>query len=282
MSAIRELQDALEQTETAQFVTTMLRDISATRLQAIRAIFDANKAYYSELHSLMGVVKQYAAEKHIALTGVHEGAGRVYVAVTSNKRFYGQLNQQVITEFVARLRAEPSARGMVIGQTGQQLLQKMEVTYPISLVAFVNDTPTNTEMTNVIKALHGYNEVMVLHPTFINSFRQEPHVTDITHAPRLLDDKTMAPQTVEYLCEPDLVGLLEFFRTQIRYVLFERVLLETRLALTGARLMKMQRARERAKELVKTQRQDIHKVVSMVQSMRLLETFTGFKSDRNI
>ncbi len=279
MSAVRELQDILEQTETAQFVTTMLRDISATRLQAIRAIFDANKAYYAELHRLMGLVQTYAAAAGVSLETAQLGMGRIYVAVTSNKRFYGNLNLHVLEQFRTALEQDGEAAGLVIGQTGQQLLEHVALTRPVSTMSFLGETPTKAEITTVIAALHRYNEVIVMHPTFINSFRQEPLATDLTHVPMTA---TTEAKKIEYICEPDLVKLLEFFRTQIRFVLFDRVLLETRLALTGARLMKMQRARERAKELVKTQRREIHKVERLQQSMHLLETFTGFKSDRTI
>jgi F0F1-type ATP synthase gamma subunit len=279
MSAIRELQEVLEQTETAQFVTTMLRDISATRLQSIRAIFEANMAYYAELHTLTTLVQTYANQAGFGPVAAHEGIGRVYVAVTSNKRFYGQLNYQVMKTFAAVLASHDGAEGLVIGLTGQQLLERVPVTRPVSTIAFKNDTPTPGEITNIIASLHGYNEVMVVHPTFINSFRQEPKVTDVTHVPEVVP---VATKKIEYICEPDIVSLLEFFRTQIRFVLFDRALLETRLALTGARLMKMQRARERAKELVAEERRHIHKVESSQQSMRLLETFTGFRTDKRI
>jgi F0F1-type ATP synthase gamma subunit len=279
MSAVHELQEELVQTETAQFVTTMLRDISATRLQSIRTIFDANKTYYTELHTLMALVQAYATGAGVKLDEARFGTGKIYVVVTSNKRFYGQLNYQVIKDFVAHLQADPTAQGLVIGLTGQQLLERVTLPHPVSMMSFATETPTSDEITTVIAALHRYNEVMVIHPTFINSFRQEPLLTDVTHVATVTTPET---KKVEYICEPDIVGLLEFFRTQIRFVLFDRVLLETRLALTGARLMKMQRARERAKELVKGQRRQIHKVESSQQSMRLLETFTGFKSDRTI
>ncbi len=279
MSAVRDLQEELEQTETAQFVTTMLRDISATRLQSIRAIFEANRAYYTELHQLMAMVQAYAATAGIQLDDTEFGRGRVFVAITSNKRFYGQLNQLVIKEFVRNLQVYPRAQGIVIGQTGQQILERLRVARKVTTFSFAADTPTHDEMTSVITALHPYNEVMICHPTFINSFRQEPVVTDITHEPKQTAGQVIP---VEYICEPDIKALLEFFRTQIRFVLFDRVMLETRVALTGARLMKMQRARERAKELVKSQRQEIHKVMSTAESMRLLETFTGFRSDRTI
>lgn len=280
MSAIRDLQERLQQTETAKFVTTMLRDISATRLQAIRTEFEANQAYYAELHELMELIKGYAKEQNISLE-LPEDQQRIYVALTANRRFYGQLNNDIMQQLYERLEADTSAQALVIGGTGQQYLEQH--TPPgtvVDTVQFAQDAPTNAEVQSVIEALATYNEVMVVHPTFINSFRQEPRVTDITHQPPAASP-TVNPE-VDYIFEPDLPALLRFFRTQVRMVLFRRVILETRVALTGARLMKMQRARERASELVKTERRAIHKQISTIQSMRLLETFTGYVSDRKL
>lgn len=274
MSAINELKETLEQLQTAQFVTTMLRDISATRLQSIRAAFDANQAYYTELHELMALVQQYA-QQHAPELAARPARGRVYVALTSNKRFYGTLNHEVMRLYRAERQAHPDAAGVIIGQTGRNINELHDDALVSTYQLYKRDEPATAEMVQSIKSVAGYTEVIMIHPTFVNSFTQKAAVTDISHVPAIT--ATTDLPTVEYLLEPDIPQMIEFFTTQIRLVLFERVLLETRLALTGARLMKMQRARERAGELVREQRQTIHKETSTVKSMRLLETFTGFQ-----
>jgi len=273
MSAINELKEALEQTQTAEFVTTMLRDISATRLQAIRGQFEANRSYFKELHALMALVQAYAAEAHIELNA-SEKRKRIYVAVTSNKRFYGSLNQEIIRALYAELLTSQNVDSLIVGQTGQQIAGINPLPKKSEFLSFAKDDPTEDELYELIKRLTPYDEVLVIHPTFINSFQQHAKTTDITHLPAP-DKKTKAP-SLDYLFEPDIPKIIEFFKTQIRLTLFMRVLLETQVAFTGARLMKMQRAREKASEAVKHQELVIHKEVSTVKNMRLLETFTGF------
>lgn len=281
MSVIRDLQEQLEQVQTAQFVTTMLRDISVTRLQSLRAEFETNKAYYQQLHSLMEGVKQYAKAKKIDLDAIGLNRGRIYVALTANKRFYGNLNNNVMERLHKVMYEEPSVAGYVIGQTGLQYLEShSELRTRINNRVFKDDEPTTTEVNNLINDLQDYSEVIVIHPTFVNSFRQEIKQTDITHQPTDTIDNLVP--SLEYLCEPELPELLQFFRTHIRLVLFKRAVLETRLALIGARLMKMQRARERSVELVREQRRIIHKEMSTIQSMRLLETSVSFHKDKTI
>lgn len=275
MSAINELREGLAHTETAQFVTTMLRDISATKLQSIRTAYEANVKYYTELHGLMSLLQTYAAEKEIAIPTAQKK--RVLVALTSNRRFYGSLNTDVITRLQEEVSRGTDCECLVLGQTGHQIIERMPITAPVTYAAFQKDEPTADEIHAVVKNLSVYAEVLVVHPTYVNAFDQKATVTDVTHVP-VEESEPQAP-VLEYLFEPDIPAMLDFFTTQIRFVLFDRIVLETRLALTGARLMKMQRARERAEEMLTGQRRVIHKEISTMQSMRLLETFAGFRNE---
>ena len=278
MSAINELREGLAHTQTAQFVTTMLRDISATKLQSIRAAYEANVQYYAELHHKVSMLQNYIAVNNI---GLEQGKKkRVYVALTSNRRFYGTLNADVIK----RLRTEVAADGdaatcVIVGQTGRQILQRSPLAAEITYEAFLKDEPTPQEVERVIASLRTNDEVVVIHPTFINAFEQKAKLTDLTHVPA---STTPAVPPLDHIIEPDIPAMIEFFTTQIRFVLFGRIVLETRLALTGARLMKMQRARERAGEMLTEERRMIHKEISTMQSMRLLETFAGFHNKESV
>lgn len=279
MSSITDLQEGLAQIKTAQFVTTMLRDISATRLQNIRNDFEANQSYYRELHEIMGYVKGYAAREGVLLP--QAAKKRLYVAVTSNRRFYGALNRLVMKAYLKARSEDTEADGYVIGQTGHTYLEQQSTSLASSVTKqFTGDVPEPEEAAVVVRDAEAYQEVIVIHPTFINSFQQVPQQTDISHVPKASAAADLLP--FEYICEPELPALLTFFMTQIRLVLLERVFLETQVALTGARLMKMQRARERATELVGVEEQNIHKAIRTIQSMHLLETFTGYTSDRSL
>ena len=272
MSAINGLKEILEQTQTAEFVTTMLRDISATKLQAIRGQFEANQKYFEELHVLMELVQSYASEANIILKD-EKAHKRVYVAVTSNKRFYGNLNHEIIRALYAELLHDKGASVLIVGQTGQQIVSVNPLPQQPEYFLFQKDDPTDDELYSLIQKLNVFEEVLVIHPTFINSFQQHAKTTDITHVPLR---KEVGKRKIDYLLEPDIPKIVEFFKTQTRLTLFMRVLLETQVAFTGARLMKMQRAREKAGEMVKSQLHTIHKETSTVKNMRLLETFTGF------
>ncbi len=280
MSAINELKEGVYQIETAQFVTTMLRDISATKLQALRARFEANERYFDELHQLTALVETYRQEQGLATTEKKTRKQKIIVAVTSNKRFYGMLNQEIILKLESFLLEDASADCLVVGQTGRQILETRGSKRTIRFSAFQKDEPTASELLALVSTLGAYDEVIVIHPSFISAFQQHASATDLTHihTPK----KVKTARTVDYVFEPEIAKILAFFKTQIRLVLFERAMLETELAFTGARLMKMQRARERAGELLTQERRRIHKEMNTVKSMRLLETFAGFHGTKTL
>jgi F-type H+-transporting ATPase subunit gamma len=281
MSAIKELQENLESTQTARFVTTMLRDISANKLQIIRAAFEKNGAFYKEMRSLDLLVQTYAERNNPSRNkkNIQKKDKDVFVALTSNKRFFGTLNKNITFRLIERLKKDPKCDAVVIGNTGRTLLENTEFARRCSYLSFDEDTPTSAEVLSLIQGLGDYGRIYMFYPTFINSFRQEVGLIDITYHPTIAKDEKLE---VGYIFEPDIEALLTFFETQVRLILFNRVLLETKLAQTGARLSKMQRAREEAGERLKEQRREIHKEMMALQSMHLLETFAGFGKKETI
>lgn len=282
MSTIAELQENLESMYTAQFVTTMLRDISANKLQEIRSEFEENSVFYGEMRDLDVLVQTYAqrnALKYSKKSDAPVEAKEAFVALTSNKRFFGTLNKDISDRLLDRLSKDPNCAGIVIGQTGRTYIEHTQYESRCSFVEFEDDTPTSDEVFSLIEKLKDFTKVYMFYPTFINTFRQEVGLIDITHQPTLTESDEL---TVDYIFEPDVDELLAFFETQVRLILFNRVLLETKLAQTGARLSKMQRAREEAGERVKQGRREIHKEEMVLQNMRLLETFAGFGRTKHV
>jgi F0F1-type ATP synthase gamma subunit len=67
-----------------------------------------------------------------------------------------------------------------------------------------------------------------------------------------------------------------FFKTQVRYVLFERMLLETQLSRVAARLAKMDAADTNAEQLIKNERKELRRANASFSSRRMIETLVGY------
>lgn len=274
MSVIGELQENLEALQTAGFVTTMLRDISATKLQAIRAAFDMNSLFYREMHQIDALVQTYALRHSLANKKEAAEEKQIFLALTSNRRFYGTINREIAARLLGRMEKDSNSAYLMIGQTGKQILEFTDYASKCGYWQFEDEEPTKQEILELINILSEYNSIYVFYPTYINPFRQEVTLIDITHK---AEPEFVEKVEIDYIFEPDIDELISFFETQVRLILFNRVLLETKLAQTGARLTRMQRARDQAEDLVKEQRAAIHKEVMAIQNKRLLETFAGFQ-----
>jgi F0F1-type ATP synthase gamma subunit len=115
--------------------------------------------------------------------------------------------------------------------------------------------------------------VFVIYPKFVNTFRQDIAMTDITQTPAsVAEPEKMA----DYIFEPEIPNMLAFFERQVRRALFERVLLETELARTAARAQRMREAKDRAGDLRKGFERGLRRELATFADLELMETFIGF------
>jgi ATP synthase F1 gamma subunit len=272
MSVLGEQREKLEDFKTAKFITGALRDISANRLHTIRDEYERNQTFYRDLSELYNILKAYAVQKRAELLQTDEKT-RVNVAITSNKRFFGTLNTEVMETFVQE--TNPDERSIIIGETGQQFLreQNYEKRRRSEYMIFENDQPSREDMLYFLTRTHAFNEVLVFYPRFESVFNQSTAKQDITYTPPIEEAQK---RKVDYIFEPELEKMLEFFETQVRYLLFNRIMMETELARASARVMKMNSAEQRASDLIDEQQRTLEKEIASLSTKRMLETFAGF------
>jgi len=71
--------------------------------------------------------------------------------------------------------------------------------------------------------------------------------------------------------------MIKFFNTQVRWLLFQRIILESDMARTAARLLTMSQAEERTDFEIKKKKADLRKVIRSFTNAQLLDTFSGIK-----
>jgi len=276
MSVVTERKQELQDVQTAKFITSMLRDISAIKMRAIRDRFKTNDMFFAEISNLYNLVKlqktkQESREKK--KTKNPTTAAILRVAITSNKHFFGSLNVDVMDNFIGNLK-KLSGDNLIIGNTGKQYAVDSGYAKKCKYMAFEDDNPTDEELAIFLERIKPYGRVVIFYPSFISVFKQGVKTVDITQEPELTEDLKKAE---DYIFEPDLDEMIEFFETQIRSLLFNRAMLETELARTAARLMRMNESENRATDLIKEKERQLQKETTALSNIRLLETFLGYK-----
>jgi len=272
MSTLEEGKRELEDVEAIRFVTGTLLELSAERIKQLREKFEQNQLFYAEISDLYALVKWNAERRDELAKAIPARGKRLSIALTSNSRFYGSLNRHIVDTFVKHIETQENRSFMVIGTVGQRLMEFTPHRNKAVYLSFAGDQPTQSEVHHLLQQLEPYSEVLVYHPQFVNVFLQDVGVLDMTHsAPEVKQQHA----DVNYLFEPELPRILSFFETRVRYLLFQRAMLESELARTAARLTTMSRAEERAGTEIAQLRTSILKEQQTFDSLSLLESIAG-------
>jgi ATP synthase F1 gamma subunit len=259
----------------ARYITGALRDISAVELKKLRKKFEQNDMFFIELQELFQLVWRSAASVGDD-NPLLKNKKKLYLAYTTNRHFYGSLNHDVMKKFIEG--TEKNNECLIIGDTGRQIWSsKGQSRRKISFQSFNEDDPSEEEVDAILKTVEKYGHVYVFYPSFTSVFKQDVQMVDITFRPSSqTSTKDTFKDLPQYIFEPDLSQMIQFFNHQVRFTLFERLLLETQISRVAARLVKMDTADQNAQALIKTQNQELRRIRTSFSSRRMLETVVGF------
>lgn len=266
------LQEEIEQIKTLQYITDVLADISALKIGRIRAGFERNASFYQEIAQMYHVVKVLAAQRKVRVSppgGAQQRKKELRIVLTSNHKFYGQLNLETVRKFLAELGTKPWMFDCwVVGDTGQEIVYKLRPDLNCRKISFARDDPTRQEKQTLVEETRGYERVWVYYPQFVTVFTQKVGRMDVAQKPTAVE---VAVEPLDYIFEPELPRILGFFEDQVRYLLLDRILLEAGLSRVAARLWAMSAARERADEMVRQKRFELDKALRSARNARLLD-----------
>lgn len=276
MATLGQIRQTLDESQSLKIIAQAYSEIAAVKLQKIRSNIERNRVFFQEISAVFRLVKVAAAKKNIHPRTKKEGV--VSILVTSNHRFYGDLENQLTRFFVINTTKFATDR-VVIGKTALEFLQTIRYSHPYQAVTFSEDLPQYSELNQLISNLMEYQQVLVYYPRMQSVLVQTPHVVDILQRP---PENYLATtgRTFEYIFEPEIGQMLHFFDSQIATLLFEQTFLESELARTAARLISMEQAQDNADDYIKTQKRMLYYVQKSLDSSRLLDTIAALMTRR--
>lgn len=277
MALLENLKSELASLITLQSVTGAFGDISALKIQSLRVTFEQNSLFYEQIsqlyHSvtLSAIINKYIHDKKKGVKDYHPRTLRI--ALTSNHRFYGTSNRDIMDRFFEESKSIHEDR-LVIGHTGKDYVVGRTDIPPYNVLIFTEDTPPKVEVEALLHLCKPYQRVFIYYPRFVNMLTQKVDRIDIAYSPK---DLGANYQQIKFIFEPELPKILDFFEQHIRTLMFNRVLLETQLARTATRLLAMHTAERNAHDLTITTRASIRRATQSTVNRRLLETLQSFK-----
>lgn len=277
MLTISQINGRLDESLSLKYIAQAYSEISAVKLQKIRSGIEKNRNFFQEITGVFRMVKVAAAKRNIKLTGTKK-KGNVSILLTSNHRFYGALEEKLIRYFIVNTTKFKTDR-IIIGKSAAEFLTAMRYSHPHNSVLFKEDLPDITELRNLIVNLMDYEQILVYYSRMQSVLLQEPHVVDVLQQPPEHYTET-THRGLDYIFEPELDKVLQFFNSQIATLLFEQTFLESELARTAARLISMNQAQGNAESLIKDQKMMLSQAKKSEDNNRLLNTVATLLSLR--
>lgn len=269
MPPLERLKEEIKDEETLQSLASAFTEVSASKISRLKEKFEENQAFYQEISDLYRLVK-YSG--HLRPTASKK---EIAIAITTNNRFYGVINLEVMRKFVAETQNRPTDR-LVVGKIGVLYLPSIGFKEPFATLILKSDTPQLKDLEKLLEMAQPYQQVFLYYPRFQTLYTQTPAVTDITYSPTP-EVKRAVEETLHFIFEPELPQIVDFFETQIRTILLQRVLLEVELSVTASRLQAMSRAQEHAETALNQKKFALTKATHSLINARLLDSLSRVK-----
>ena len=157
---IREINQAIEEGQSLKLIAQAYGEIATLKIRKIRAAVEKNRLFFNEIAQVFRIVKLQAGFKKVA---IQKSRKTVSIMLTSNFRFYGSIDTDVIHFFLENTPKLPTER-IVIGKTGNHYLKVMNYFNTYQSIEFGGDLPTAAELASLGQIIKDFQRVLVFYP----------------------------------------------------------------------------------------------------------------------
>ncbi len=274
---IREIEEILEEGESLKAMAQAFSEIANLKIKRIRSAVERNRIFFDEISKIYAIVKAFALQKKVVVVKPKK---RLCIILTSNYRFYGNINSSLIKYFIGSTRELPDVDKIVLGKGGIDFFKATKLLPNYKEIMLKTDMPTGFELTNLAKICSEYNQVLVFHSRFKSLLTQKATFTDITTTSLYLREfqvKPFNPKNKEdfmrFIFEPELPKILAFFDNQILTLLLEQTFLESELSRTASRFISMDEAETQSNKFIKEYQKLKSYAIRNLENNKILETY---------
>jgi ATP synthase F1 gamma subunit len=273
----RDISIQIEESEAFKLIAQGYEEIASLKLKRIRADVERNRTFLTEMAQVFNLVNRIAIQRGVIVKS--KGQKILSLALTSNDRFYGNINNMLIRFYMVNTTKYPTDR-VVIGKTGSQYLKSIHYFHPFQTLEIKADSPTPAELKAIVDATNQYYRVLVYYPQLKTVATQVPVIKDITETPSVSSSELMSK--IDFIFEPELAKVISFFDQQIMTLLLEQTFLEAELARTASRLISMDDAQSNANDSIKDFEKKLLNLKRSTRNINLFEILNSFLSFKRI
>lgn len=271
---IKEIDALIEEGDSLKQIAQAYSEIANLKLQRIRGELDRNRVFFKEIAGVYGMVKNIASKRALRISKPKK---TISLIITSNYRFYGQINSSLIDFFIASTQGLETDR-IILGKAAIDYFRAQKVFQNYTEIMLKDDQPSARELLDLINLVKDYNQVLVFHSQLKSLLIQQPQALDIVAQTEGIGKEET--ENIRFIFEPQLSKILSFFDSQILVLLLEATFLESEVARTASRFISMDQAENEANKYIKENEMLKGYVKRNLVNNQILESFASLSAVR--
>ncbi|HSA83480.1 MAG TPA: F0F1 ATP synthase subunit gamma [Patescibacteria group bacterium] len=230
--------------------------------------YNVKKSYELYLKSLTGKEKDQHKER------IKKNGKEVLVLLSANGKFYGDLVTKVSRLFVQQVKDNPDADVIIVGSEGRIFFENADTGRPFTYLTIPDTSITLDMLKPLIQAIIGYQRSLIFYGKFNNIIVQDAVEGSIT-GDMPTDTKIKIQENEDFLFEPNIEFVMEFFENQIFSMLLNQTVSEGKLARFASRIKAMEAAQNNLLKQLGILNRKSRRIRSMESNKKQLQLFAG-------
>lgn len=278
LSNIREIKRRIRAISNIQHVTGAMKMVAAAKLRRAQSQVWAARPYAQKTAEVAGRLALSPNAQMLPLVASREVKKTAYVLIVGDKGLAGAYNANLIHLTEDRLLKKGQPAGLVVvGRKGLQYFRRRSVEI-LKYYVDIGDEPDLSLARELARQLMDIflsgqvDEVNLIYARFISALRNIPQVE------RLLPIETPSvegTETIDYIYEPEPVGVLEAILPRYCEIKVYQALLEAKASELSARMVAMEGATKNSGEMIEQLTLSFNKARQAAITTELLEVATG-------
>lgn len=296
MQDLTNLKLQLQLTQTLKSMAATYEEIAVMRLRKMRdfvlynrdflkrvgeVYMDVKNSYKSEVTSLerkknfnflnlfSSKNKNYDIRR--SFTTFNKNGKKVSVLITSNRRLIGPITQKVFSEFITNVDTNKTDI-LIIGKKGYDFFKDKNLPSKVNYFDFPEEEKASS-LKPIIDFLVKYENVDVFYGKFLNLINQVGEKMVLSGDSIM--DLPVNSKPINYLFEPSLFKVLNFFEVQIFAALFKQTVLESNLAVYGSQIQAMEQTNYNSTIQIKNINKKIMRTRKYINNKRQIQRLSG-------
>lgn len=253
MLNLKQLEQALDTTDTLGNVTQAFENIASIEIRRIKDRVIASREFFHELWGLYSQLRVSEEEVFNPNRNIENNKTALLV-VTSDSNLGGEIDQRLINQVLGEYRKEKHDI-VVIGSHGESLLRAVGIR-PVAVFK-LPDVTKKIDVVPMINLVSKYQDSVVYFESFISLSTQRIAHLELLFAVQKLTtlEKSRTHEELiisgDYIFEPSLQKVVSYMESMMLSTALTEVILESRLAQLASRFNAMSRAHQSAADRTK-------------------------------